>query len=90
MSVSGTITLNWSVDEAELKESLEVAQQHFVKIERPDLSPTLEAHLKEIVVCATPGHYVDLFINGEDKPPVRVYFESDDGDVEIDEFGGSL
>lgn len=54
MSISGTITLNWTVDEAELKESLEVAQQHFTKIERPDLSPTLEAHLKEIVVCATP------------------------------------
>lgn len=32
-----------------------------------------------------PGNYVDLFINGEDKPPVRVYFESDDNDVEIDE-----
>jgi len=84
-TISGTITMSWTVDEVDLKTSHEIAQKHLAEIERPDLSPTLEAHLKEIIVCATPGNWVDLFINGESYPPVRVYFESDDSDVEIKE-----
>jgi len=83
--VSGTVQLRWTVDTANLKESFGKTRESFAKAEQSGLSPTLEAHLKEIIVCATPGNWVDLFINGEDQEPVRVYFENDDNDVEIEE-----
>jgi hypothetical protein len=73
------------VDVINLKESYGKIQESFAKTEQSDLSPTLEAHLKELVVCATPGDWVDVYINGEDNPPVRVWFENDDNDVEIEE-----
>jgi hypothetical protein len=83
--VSGIVQLRWTVDTANLKESYGKTQENFAKAEQSGLSPTLEDHLKEIIVCATPGDWVDLFINGEDQDPVRVYFENDDNDVEIEE-----
>lgn len=84
-TISGIVQLRWAVDTASLKESFGKVQESFAKSEQSDLTPTLETHLKELIVCATPGDWVDVYINGEDNPPVRVYFENDDNDVEIEE-----
>lgn len=45
----------------------------------------LEERLQEALAAALPGDRVDVWIDGEDQPAVRVHFDLGDMEIEIDD-----
>jgi len=79
--VSGSIKVGWSISERDL--GIDKIQRELTKDELRAMYDRLE----EAVTEAVGGDYVDVYLDGKDKAPVRVYLETCAGlnDLEIDE-----
>lgn len=76
--VAGTIKVSWQIDEHGL------GIEH---IERDLTGKELTAlydRISELVTSAFHQH-VSIWIDGEDKPPVDVFLETNDSEIEIDD-----
>lgn len=79
--VSGTMKIGWTINERDLG-ILGIDRDLTVK-ELSDLYDRIQE-----IVCSVLSQTVDIWIDGEDKPPVRVFLEPTpmgDEDIEIDE-----
>lgn len=76
--VRGTILVSWSIDERGL--GMDGIYRELTKAE-------LAALYDRIADLVTQAYHqrVTIWIDGEDKPPVDVYLEANDMDIEIDE-----
>lgn len=80
-SIAGTIKVGWSIRERDL--GIDKIQRELTKKELRAMYDRIE----EAVVGAVGGDYVDVYIDGEAKPPVRVYLDLCAGmnELEIDD-----
>lgn len=80
-SIAGSIKVGWSISERDL--GIDKIQRELTKQELRAMYDRIE----EAVTGALGGDYVDVYLDGEDKPPVRVYLDLCAGmnELEIDD-----
>lgn len=80
-SIAGTIKVGWSIRERDL--GIDNIQRELTKNELRAMYDRIE----EAVAEAVGGDYVDVYIDGKDKAPVRVYLDLCAGmnELEIDD-----
>ena len=78
--MSGTIKVGWSISEKDLK--IDQIQRDLTREEKLSLYDRIEES-----VTSSFSQVVDLLMDGEDQPPVRVHLEVTSGftDLEIDD-----
>lgn len=80
-SIAGSIKVGWTIRERDI--GIDKIERELTKKELLAMYDRIE----EAVTAALGGDYVDVYLDGKDKEPVRVYFDIYAGmnDLEIDD-----